>query len=671
MVKSTIISLIILILAFSSASAYQGENFFVINWDGMRYDAIEDSIPVFLLDSLKQEGTFFEKLYNAWHTWTSPGHANIFTGNPQYYPNHKRLSEDCNYSRHYLPSLMETYIKETGWSAADSVSAWVFGNSPNDYAWGYSRHPDYHDYYPFFTLHAARTVAAYPDTTLWDEVIKPTLDEYLPNIIYIDFHNVDHYGHLIDPENPEPGLADYYRAIEIADSLTWMIIHDYIPNSPKYSDKTNVLVIGDHGRHSDGVRDGITNHSCDCEGCRHVLGFLWGPDFKDGITIEEEFYQTEFSHTIAHLMGLMAPHARTSRIYYQWLEQPQPESSSPESEDGAISRSSNSSSYPDLATSDDGRIHVVWCENNRAVVYRNQYNGNWSAEIRFEAAAGELMKKPKIAVLDDTVAICWERYKVKCPGFKTWRFEFVTSYNGGQTWSPIIEDVFDKAVLWSDLAMSADQDGAYVLAAACYTTGCGRMLERGALSIRKGRRNNVWEEALFSQESGTAYQYVDIRCNNSHAVVSLEHWGQNHNIEIVNFVGKKHGAVWGGPYYLTNNIESGYYAHDYFPSGWMDTSVLPKSENHANLTHYIPQVDAYPNPFNAKVTIEYELKESEFVSVDIYNLLGQRIKNLTSGAQNAGQYMTSWDAEDSPSGVYFYRIKLGETALTEKICLIK
>jgi hypothetical protein len=81
--------------------------------------------------------------------------------------------------------------------------------------------------------------------------------------------------------------------------------------------------------------------------------------------------------------------------------------------------------------------------------------------------------------------------------------------------------------------------------------------------------------------------------------------------------------------------------------------------------------DAYPNPFNPKTIINYELPITNVVELKIYNLLGQKVVTLVSETQNAGYHQVEWDASGFPSGVYFYRIKAGTYTDIKKILLIK
>jgi len=79
----------------------------------------------------------------------------------------------------------------------------------------------------------------------------------------------------------------------------------------------------------------------------------------------------------------------------------------------------------------------------------------------------------------------------------------------------------------------------------------------------------------------------------------------------------------------------------------------------------------YPNPFNASTQISYLLPEQAQVSIDIYNILGQRVVSLFDGIQPAGNHQAIWNASGQASGIYFYRIKAGDKVETKKMQLLK
>lgn len=83
-----------------------------------------------------------------------------------------------------------------------------------------------------------------------------------------------------------------------------------------------------------------------------------------------------------------------------------------------------------------------------------------------------------------------------------------------------------------------------------------------------------------------------------------------------------------------------------------------------------------PNPFNLSTSIEYELPKLSKVSLEIYNILGQRVITLVSKTQPAGRYRVNWSGRFenqriAPSGIYFYRLKTDEKSLVKKMILLK
>ena len=70
----------------------------------------------------------------------------------------------------------------------------------------------------------------------------------------------------------------------------------------------------------------------------------------------------------------------------------------------------------------------------------------------------------------------------------------------------------------------------------------------------------------------------------------------------------------------------------------------------------------YPNPFNPHTTISFDVKEMCNVKLDIYNLRGQHIANLVDNVKQAGQYKVPFDASGLASGIYFYRIRVGNAS---------
>lgn len=79
----------------------------------------------------------------------------------------------------------------------------------------------------------------------------------------------------------------------------------------------------------------------------------------------------------------------------------------------------------------------------------------------------------------------------------------------------------------------------------------------------------------------------------------------------------------------------------------------------------------YPNPFNPTTTIVYNIPFSNHVTLEIYNILGQRIRKLVDEFQYEGNYKITFDASELPTGVYIYRLKSGSYTDSKKMLILK
>ncbi len=84
----------------------------------------------------------------------------------------------------------------------------------------------------------------------------------------------------------------------------------------------------------------------------------------------------------------------------------------------------------------------------------------------------------------------------------------------------------------------------------------------------------------------------------------------------------------------------------------------------------------YPNPFNPTTTIEYSLPRSTHVTLEIFDILGRNVRTLIDRNETAGTHRTEWnglsnDGRSVASGVYVYRIQVGESVESKKMLLVK
>ena len=79
----------------------------------------------------------------------------------------------------------------------------------------------------------------------------------------------------------------------------------------------------------------------------------------------------------------------------------------------------------------------------------------------------------------------------------------------------------------------------------------------------------------------------------------------------------------------------------------------------------------YPNPFNPTTTIEFSLPQSGFVTLKVYNILGEKVAALLDDYKSAGNYVVNFDGSTLASGIYYYTLKMDEFQQTRKMLLLR
>jgi hypothetical protein len=109
---------------------------------------------------------------------------------------------------------------------------------------------------------------------------------------------------------------------------------------------------------------------------------------------------------------------------------------------------------------------------------------------------------------------------------------------------------------------------------------------------------------------------------------------------------------------------------------WLETGIDP---NNPNAVKQVPGAvpseyklgQNYPNPFNPTTLINYSIPQKGYVSLKVYNLLGQEVATLFAGVQEAGNYAATFDGAGLASGVYLFRLQAGNVSITKKLVLMK
>jgi hypothetical protein len=123
----------------------------------------------------------------------------------------------------------------------------------------------------------------------------------------------------------------------------------------------------------------------------------------------------------------------------------------------------------------------------------------------------------------------------------------------------------------------------------------------------------------------------------------------------------------------TNHIDLSFFNVDPFSIPGLKTEIEAvtniEDEFTAPENFYLSQ--NYPNPFNPATNIEFRIVEGGFVSLKIYDVLGNEIATLVNEEKPAGIYKVNWNADKFSSGVYFYKVSVGDIVETKKMMLVK
>ncbi len=79
----------------------------------------------------------------------------------------------------------------------------------------------------------------------------------------------------------------------------------------------------------------------------------------------------------------------------------------------------------------------------------------------------------------------------------------------------------------------------------------------------------------------------------------------------------------------------------------------------------------YPNPFNPSTNISFDVPKASHVTLEVYNVLGQRVVSLVDQEMEAGIHTVEFDGSSISSGIYFYRLSAGDFAETKKMVMVK
>ncbi len=198
-------------------------------------------------------------------------------------------------------------------------------------------------------------------------------------------------------------------------------------------------------------------------------------------------------------------------------------------------------------------------------------------------------------------------------------------------------------------------------------------------------------DVLFTTQLATIKAYA-IACVDTSYGTPMPSWRQSSNPEASNFI----YADWPIPIdlsYTDSNLLTAGLGNfplgdlDWFPSTYVTWKAQESTElaaianvlaNGPTAVENIPSLpnkfelqQNYPNPFNPSTEISYTIPKSSFVSLKVYNALGQEVATLVNGFKTANSYKVQFNANGLASGIYIYQLKAGDNVVAKKMILMK
>jgi hypothetical protein len=156
--------------------------------------------------------------------------------------------------------------------------------------------------------------------------------------------------------------------------------------------------------------------------------------------------------------------------------------------------------------------------------------------------------------------------------------------------------------------------------------------------LQLGYLSQTWNGSGWDDSYQGGYSYDE---NNNRTVESFQLWNETYNY-WENYYRYLYG------YILITDVE--------------DESVTASDFNLSQ---------NYPNPFNPTTNFEFRIADFEFVSLKVYDVLGNEMAILVNEDKPAGTYQITFDASELSSGVYFYKLQTGTFVETKKMILLR
>lgn len=271
---------------------YKTKNVFIVVVDGLRYsegwgDSNHENIPR-MAGFMAKQGVVNTKFYNMGDTYTSAGHTSLTTG----------IYQTINNSGKELPKYPSIFQYWNQAYRSNPLKSWVITSKDklevladcSIRSWKGRYKPSANCGFDGLGIGSG-----YREDSLTLKMVLKILREDHPNLVLINFRDPDYSAHT-------GNWLSYINGIRTTDEYVYRL-WQFLQSDIIYKNTTTLFVTNDHGRHLDNVNDGFAGHGDDCDGCRHIGFFAFGPDFKKDTTLSVLREQIDLPVTVAELLG--------------------------------------------------------------------------------------------------------------------------------------------------------------------------------------------------------------------------------------------------------------------------------------------------------------------------------------------------------------------------------
>jgi len=265
----------------------------------------------------------------------------------------------------------------------------------------------------------------------------------------------------------------------------------------------------------------------------------------------------------------------------------------------------------------DGKTHIIY-EGPSSVAYRNYNGSSWSSETTF----GSSYLSPKISATSNDLFVVWGEYN----DYLKFR-----QYDA----NPLTPNSFSGSVsnnhprLDWNINNEADLNG-----------------------------YEVWRQFIYDPHNPLAWTLIATTSNNYY-VDNDVYIGDGSSGQAVYKIRAKDAQTHYSSYTSTVSFDF---------QGLQKRGYLILQEDTSKEYHLLAN---YPNPFNPSTTIEFQIPQEGFVSLRVYNTLGEEVATLVNKNLNVGNYSVNFIANDLPSGLYIYRLEANNFTSSKKMLLLR